>query len=307
MEQGTLCCPNCRQELDASAIAPGQAVNCPYCRQVFTPVVPADSGFYPPKVNYATPAGFGRDGVKAPNPLATASLVCALGFFGLLGIAILMGISGIALAPQFIGTVALACPLVAFVLGVIAYRRAWRGDAGGKGAAICGMVLGGVSILLIVGSVLMVPSRGRPRVVANRVKCGSCMRQIGQAIWLYSNENKGLYPPRLEDLILTQDITSDVFVCPSTNHTAAPGATPQQQAAAMSSRPGHVSFVYVGQKMNSTAGANVVVLYEPLSNHNQAGSNMLFGDGHVDWVEAKQAAKIIAEVQAGQNPPPSYK
>lgn len=271
------------------------------------PVIPAGGGLYPPKVNYATPAGFGRDGVKAPNPLATASLIWALAFFGLVATAILMGATGMEWAARIIAVAALVCPVLALVLGIIAYRKAWRGDARGKGVAVCGMVLGGASILLIVTFLLLLPSRGRPTVVGLRVKCGSNMRQIGQAIWLYSNENRGLFPPRLEDLILTQDITSEVFVCPSTSHTAAPGTTPQQQAAALTSQPGHLSYVYVGQKMNSTVGADVVVLYEPLTNHNQAGSNMLFGDGRVEWIEAKQAGKIIAEVQAGQNPPPSYR
>jgi hypothetical protein len=35
---------------------------------------------------------------------------------------------------------------------------------------------------------------GRARETANRVKCASNLRQIGQAILLYSNENRGAYP-----------------------------------------------------------------------------------------------------------------
>lgn len=93
---------------------------------------------------------------------------------------------------------------------------------------------------------------GRSRPVANRVKCASNLRQIGQAILLYSNENGGAYPrtrfvggetvtpvfgtgitatnPFADDgpapndvtaalflLLRTQDITSEVFTCPSSN------------------------------------------------------------------------------------------
>lgn len=305
MGQGTLCCPNCGQELVGSALAPGQTVDCPYCRQVFVPVIPAGGGLYPPKVNYATPAGFGRDGVKAPNPLATASLVWALAFFGLVAVNLVVEGTGIGVVPGFISGVVLVCPVMAVVLGVIALARTRGGNVGGRGAAILAILLGGMSAALI--ALVLMPTFGNAKGVRERVACGSSMRQIGQAILLYSNENKGLFPPRLEDLLLTQDITSEIFVCSSTNHTRAPGSTPQQQAAALTSRPGHLSYVYVGQNMNSRVGADVVVMYEPLSNHNQAGSNMLFGDGRVEWIEAKQAGKIIAEVQAGQNPPPSYR
>jgi prepilin-type processing-associated H-X9-DG protein len=101
---------------------------------------------------------------------------------------------------------------------------------------------------------LLVPSVGRSRETANRVKCASNMRQIGQAILLYSNENHGAYPrtiyqggdqvipdvtnagfdssnPFTADtkvpancipaslflLLRTEDITSAVFCCPSTS------------------------------------------------------------------------------------------
>jgi prepilin-type processing-associated H-X9-DG protein len=87
---------------------------------------------------------------------------------------------------------------------------------------------------------------------SNRVKCASNLRQIGQAILLYSNDNHGAYPrtrmsagpqrtpvwgtgaaatqpsdnngPAENDvtaalflLLRTQDITSEVFTCPSSN------------------------------------------------------------------------------------------
>ncbi|HRK31026.1 MAG TPA: DUF1559 domain-containing protein, partial [Tepidisphaeraceae bacterium] len=123
-----------------------------------------------------------------------------------------------------------------------------------------------VELLVVIGIIallisILLPSLNRARETANRVKCGNNLRQIGLALKLYANENRGAFPrvryaaqapasqtitwgtgalssdpffgpagggsttvvgqndvtASLFLLLRTQDITAEVFTCPSSN------------------------------------------------------------------------------------------
>jgi prepilin-type processing-associated H-X9-DG protein len=150
---------------------------------------------------------------------------------------------------------------------------------------------------------ILLPSLNRARETANRVKCGSNMRQIGQAILLHSNENRGRYPENL-GILLNQDLSVEVFVCPSGENALPPNHQQMKREELMEWINANADYVYVGQGLNTTAGADVVVLYEKVDAHERQGMNILYGDGHVEFhTMASAQQQIQAAQQRLQNRP----
>jgi len=230
-----------------------------------------------------------------------------------------------------------------------------------------------VLLFLMLGTATLAQIN-RARETANRVKCASNLRQIGQAILLFSNDNRGAYPRALFDqnnanpvptwgtpyqgneklgavadekkvsptdpksevcpkpndvtaalfiLVRTQDITSEVFICPTTGLTPFKYGGGNNTALNWTNFPGnegiakHLSYSYQnpypskaardkGWKLNNSIGAEYAICSDmnpgvdallkltPAStaadmrkgnsaNHEFAGQNILYGDGHVAW------------------------
>ena len=206
-----------------------------------------------------------------------------------------------------IGLIFTPLGLVGLILGIIALSKRKSPNDPGKGMAITGVVTGGISLLLVPVCLvsILLPSLNRAREAANRIKCSSNMRQIGLALKMYSNaERRGAYPPDLSLVAKTQPITADAFVDPSGTATPATGPDWYKQIANNGSP--HCSYIYPYQAgWDEQMPSDVVILYEPLTNHSQDGVNVLFADAHVEFVRMPQAQALITQVQAGQNPPPA--
>ncbi|CAN5507461.1 hypothetical protein BH09PLA1_BH09PLA1_20120 [soil metagenome] len=125
-----------------------------------------------------------------------------------------------------------------------------------------------------LGIAIILPSINRLRMTTRSVPpCASNMRIVGQALLLYSMEHSGKYPQRLDELLgYDWSPSADRFSC----------ATSGKPAVFMS--PGATA---------SDLTAEDIVAHEPLSAHNAEGSNVLYGDGHVNWVTPVELAREL--------------
>lgn len=207
-------------------------------------------------------------------------------------------------------------------------------------------------VILLTAAVL--PAAVGSREVANRVKCAANLKQIGMAIILYSNENRDSMPrtrydmeradkptaftnakaanPFKEDgpeandvsaaiflLLRTQDLVSDVFVCPSDGKKPMHFDNPQKiQSFSNFPDASHLSYSmrnpYPGRDalgagykaalifndkdvlaadgnpgmkelLEATAKSSTEELEKVNSfNHGRKGQNVLFMDGRVEWM-----------------------
>lgn len=250
-------------------------------------------GTEPPAVlSYGTP-----DATSANSPVATAALVCSLSFLIVPPLA--CAIAG----PRLLFLPFLLLPVIGLALGVRALNDPTLTPAPGRRRAKSAVWLGSAELLFLLAFALILPNMGRASERGNRVKCSSNLRQIGLGFQMYANDNQGQLPPDLMTILATQELTSAVFNCPSSSDVPAAGATPQQMLQDFQN-PGRYSYVHAGFTGTAlTATADHVLAYEHAANHDNRGMNVLYGDGHVQWLEKPAADHVVAELKAGHNPP----
>jgi prepilin-type processing-associated H-X9-DG protein len=154
------------------------------------------------------------------------------------------------------------------------------------------IVVGLCSLVILV----FLPIRQRVRDKPPEFYCGSRLRTIGQAIALYAADNAGHYPPDLQTVLTTQQITSDTFICPTSSDTKA-------VAPAQLSQPGHCSYIYIGADFTDKANPDSVVAIEDPANHRLEKAAILFADGHVEFLDLPHTMQILNDLAAGRNPP----
>ena len=137
-------------------------------------------------------------------------------------------------------------------------------------------------IALLISILLPTVKRWRdPYRTTGRQPCPSNLRQIGQALLLYSNDHGGVYPMTLDALAASHDLTDEVLVCYYTRK--------------------RFVFLAPGGVANSY-GDEDLIAYEPWECH-EKGSNLLFGSGRTAWESAAAVKRYVAQAATRPAPP----
>ncbi len=132
-------------------------------------------------------------------------------------------------------------------------------------------------------------------------ECESHLRQIGLGIFLYCPDHGGNYPDSFQTLMPAEQMMPDIFVCPASNDNPSNAPTTQAQAAELS-MPVHSSYLYLGKGLTEkTALPKQVIAYELPGNH-PTGIHVLLGDGTVQFLDLKDAARLISNAGSGTHP-----
>ncbi len=181
--------------------------------------------------------------------------------------------AGLAIASLVLGIVGFCtggiAGVVGVILGIVALVKASSEPQvdRGRGFAIAGIVTGAASLLMILPLMVAVllPSLSRARELAKRAVCSANLRTMDVSLRSYVEEHDQ-EPPNISALIDASSIGSKTLNCPSVD-------------PAISQTP-----PYIWIRGADCADADRVVLYERLQNHRGEGGNVLFCDGHVEFV-----------------------
>jgi prepilin-type processing-associated H-X9-DG protein len=148
----------------------------------------------------------------------------------------------------------------------------YRGFGSSAASLLIGSDPSGLATVALTTSILL-PSLSRAREIAKRAVSAANLRGIGQACFIYANEHDGRFPPQLADLLPDGRITEKMLHSPRDDLP-------------------DVSYVYIaGQKFESRP--TNILAYERLIG--DEGTNVLFIDGHVEWMKVEAFRSALRE------------
>ncbi len=189
--------------------------------------------------------------------------------------------------------------LPAIICGIIGLVKIGKsnGRLRGKGYAITGIVMPFAYVVLIsvlgIFLAILFPALGQARQSAQKVMCMSNLKTIGVAMITYTSENNDTYPPAENwcDLLKVK-VKPENLICPSFHK--------------IEGQTSYALNINVAGRKTSEVPHDTVILFETtpaanpaggpeilcLDNHIKKGCNILFADGHVEFIQADKLPSL---------------
>jgi len=155
-----------------------------------------------------------------------------------------------------------------------------------------GLIIGVLAVLTLAIALLL-PNLIRARDQAEAILCGSQLRQLGQACLLFAAEH-GRFPGSLGEVLETDGSTELALLCPTERRTRRlirRGSPPTRAEILRMTR-----YVYLADgRRPSEMSTDDPLIYEHPDCHGGRGGNVLYGDGSVAWVSARDLKTIAAK------------
>ncbi len=188
--------------------------------------------------------------------------------------------AGIAIASLVLGILSVTCLSIlagipALICGAIAMQRIGRsgGTLGGKGQALAGLIMGGISFALLpfvlaFGAGLMLPAVSSARGAAQQAACMSHVKQCTLACVMYAQEHDTALPKSwgdVEPFIGDKTPGQSVLHCPI-------------------NRTGPVSYelVHPGQRLADLGHPEETIIVRETAAPHRGQRVIGFADGHVE-------------------------
>jgi prepilin-type processing-associated H-X9-DG protein len=186
----------------------------------------------------------------------------------------------------FVLPILIAIPAVG--LGIMSLLRIKKssGQLKGKELAIAGIA---IAVFVITLTQILTPEFAL-KPVAHRIACGTNMAALGKAMFVYANDNIGEYPSNsiwCDLLIKHAKVNQESFCCKGARQGPCNYAM-NKNAAGIFDLPDMVLLFETKPGWNQSGGPEIL----STENHKGQGCNILFNDGHVEFVKIKDINKL---------------
>ncbi len=183
----------------------------------------------------------------------------------------------------------------AIVLGIVSLCKINKsaGQLKGQGLAIAGICIPAVSVPLIALLMgILMPALARTRQLAFRMTCGTNLSSLGKAMIIYANDYDDMFPTPSEwcDLLIEHaEVVPQLFCCKGAPQGPCNYAMNENVAKlGVNAPPDMVLLFETEPGWNQVGGPEILTT----DNHQSEGCNVLFVDGHVEFVKASELYRL---------------